>query len=690
MGKILLAFVLCLITASAVYAEDKDSYQLDTIVVTPSRYEDSPFNVSKDITIIDSQDIDASQARTVPELLSYATSASVRDYLGNGKGANVDMRGFGETANQNVLVLMNGRRTNQIDLSGPDWTQIDVGAIERIEVVNGPQSVLYGDNATGGVINIVTKKGGGKPSIGVEMAAGSYDYKSIKTYISGGNPFLDYFGSYGASYTDGYRVNNDLNTSDYNFRLTVKPTDVVHINVSGGYHNDWYGMPGALTSQQISQIGLQGSAHPDDRAKTEDKFINFGPELRWENNGNILTFITDFIFRDRRTNTYTYYYPTMDPWYNENQIITRAISPRITYDTHIADHELKFLGGLDYYYNRDSVSSGDPTLVFSPLGNDLMLIEKETLGMYGTVSAEIFKNLYANIGARGEWTNYNFDQQMPTSYQSTAERPMKNYAWESGLAYRYSEHSSVYANASRSYRLPAVDEWYNAGWYGYWPSPAPILNLGLKPQLQMNYEVGVKDRTFKFLSLEGSVYFMDINHEIYYNPLTGYNDTYDHTQRNGFTAEAHLYPDKLGVGVKDLTTDLFSRYTLTNARFVRGTDAGNEVPGVSKNMVTAGVNITYMNSVTFGYLMHYIGPSYLISDQLNINSLLKGHSTSDIKLSYHKYGFEIYGAINNIFDERYSQYGVMGSYVTPGKEGTTENFYPAPGRNLLGGVKYAF
>ena len=130
MRRILLAFVLCLITANAVYAEDKDSYQLDTIVVTPSRYEDSPFNVSKDITVIDSQDIDASQARTVPELLSYATSASVRDYLGNGKGANVDMRGFGETANQNVLVLIDGRRTNQIDLSGPDWTQIDVGAID--------------------------------------------------------------------------------------------------------------------------------------------------------------------------------------------------------------------------------------------------------------------------------------------------------------------------------------------------------------------------------------------------------------------------------------------------------------------------------------------------------------------------------------------------------------------------------
>ena len=82
----------------------------------------------------------------------------VRDFYGTGKTASVDIRGFGETAPLNVLVLVDGRRVNEIDLSGTDWTQIPIDQIERIEIVRGAGSVLYGDNAVGGVINIITKK----------------------------------------------------------------------------------------------------------------------------------------------------------------------------------------------------------------------------------------------------------------------------------------------------------------------------------------------------------------------------------------------------------------------------------------------------------------------------------------------------------------------------------------------------
>ena len=64
-----------------------------------------------------------------------------------GKSASVDIRGFGETAPLNTLVLVDGRRVNEIDLSGVDWTQIPLDQIERIEIVRGAGSVLYGDNA---------------------------------------------------------------------------------------------------------------------------------------------------------------------------------------------------------------------------------------------------------------------------------------------------------------------------------------------------------------------------------------------------------------------------------------------------------------------------------------------------------------------------------------------------------------
>ena len=86
----------------------------------------------------------------------------------------MDIRGFGETGPLNTLVLVDGRRVNEIDLSGVDWTQIPLDQVERIEIVRGSGSVLYGDNAVGGVINIITKKPEKPLSARVEGVIGSY------------------------------------------------------------------------------------------------------------------------------------------------------------------------------------------------------------------------------------------------------------------------------------------------------------------------------------------------------------------------------------------------------------------------------------------------------------------------------------------------------------------------------------
>ena len=130
---------------------------LPEVVVTGTRTAEEIQKVPASISVITAADIQRSSAKTAVDLLRREEGIVVRDLLGNGKAAQVDLRGFGETASSNTLVLVDGRRTNEIDLSGVDWAQIPVEQIERIEVLRGPGSVLYGDNAAAGVINIITK-----------------------------------------------------------------------------------------------------------------------------------------------------------------------------------------------------------------------------------------------------------------------------------------------------------------------------------------------------------------------------------------------------------------------------------------------------------------------------------------------------------------------------------------------------
>jgi iron complex outermembrane receptor protein len=105
-------------------AEAEKEVTLAPVVVTATRIEQSMERVPANVTVIDEEEIRNSNAKTVVDLLRSEEGVVVRDLLGNGKSSQVDLRGFGEAGPYNTLVLVDGRRVNEIDLSGVDWTQI--------------------------------------------------------------------------------------------------------------------------------------------------------------------------------------------------------------------------------------------------------------------------------------------------------------------------------------------------------------------------------------------------------------------------------------------------------------------------------------------------------------------------------------------------------------------------------------
>ena len=116
----------------------------------------------------------------MPDILSREVGVQVQHLLSstNGSRDGVDLRGFGAFAQSNVLILVNGRRYQDFDLQGFDFSSIPLNSIERIEITRGNSStVLYGDGAIGGSINIVLKKGSSPDAQNrVEALAGSFQY----------------------------------------------------------------------------------------------------------------------------------------------------------------------------------------------------------------------------------------------------------------------------------------------------------------------------------------------------------------------------------------------------------------------------------------------------------------------------------------------------------------------------------
>jgi len=238
--------------ASALIGQEKEIL-LEPVVVTATRDAQEIRKVPANVTVITQDEIKQTNAQTVVDLFRDEVGVVVRDFYGTGKNASVDIRGFGETAPLNTLVLVDGRRVNEIDLSGVDWSQISLDQVERIEIVRGSGSVLYGDNAAGGVINIITKKPEKPFSAQAEGVLGSYDF--YRAGASAGGKWGSFSAIVNAGYrhTDGYRDNGFLKAKDIGGKLIYDLSESVSLSLSGSFHQDDSGLPGGLPKALYEQ-----------------------------------------------------------------------------------------------------------------------------------------------------------------------------------------------------------------------------------------------------------------------------------------------------------------------------------------------------------------------------------------------------------------------------------------------------
>ena len=631
-----LAIVAVVFTPLTAFSQD----DLGTINVTTQGVISSASSTSKSMTIIDRDTIESSRAQFVTDLLKGHSGLVVRDTTGTGSKAKVDLGGFGETSQSNLVVLIDGRRVNSPDMSGVDWTQISASQIERIEITHGASSVLYGDGAVGGVINIITRipESGGKVSLG----GGSFGSTngSVRLGIDSGKSRMEV--NVSGNRTDGYRSNSKYERLDAGVRAEVDLTDRVSFHLSGNHHADRAGLPGSLTVAEAA-VDPKQTKKPMDWGKTTDGFIDAGILVSY---GSGVELDIAGSFRKRDTSA-EFHFPAAFPV--SSTLRTRTLRPKVSYRHEgegfstalIAGAELEWsdgqVSGFDYQRNRQGTyAQGD-------------------LGLVG-----------GRLHLSGGYRHEAMDDAFGTGGATTIANSLN--AWELGSSFALSKSLQIRGQYARSLRLPALDERYMAA-IPAWFIPAS-LNTNLLPQTGKHLSAAV---TYAADRLRAELAFSraDISNEIFYNPATFSNENYASKTRHDVIRASVAF---------DLNemAKLEADYSQVKATFRGGSYNGNRVPSVAEDLFSASWRAQWLAALSTLLKVSYVGASFFVSDQANANPKLPSYAIWDVMLNYRYGEFDLFAGVDNLMDEKYSTYGAYTSV------------YPAAGMQLRAGASYSF
>lgn len=447
---------LGLIICSGVQAAD---VELDKIVVTASRTADEISDVPRDVDVVTGNDIERTQFKDLGEALSDLTSVNISDNGGLGEKKSIRMRG--STASQ-VLILQDGRPLNNPRDGEVDLSSIPLGNIERVEVVRGPSSSLYGSGAMGGTVNIITKnppKDGQK----TELYSSFGTFRTYDERFSNGAKISKFGylinGEYESS--SGFRANSELDTKDANAKLEYELNDNNRLCFNSGWYRSRAGSPGPLYSADI-----------DDKQKSLKNFQDFnwsfqpdetaGLALKVYQNYDRLQFFSNSIdSQDEILNgivPYTIYTHTTKARGYDLQLNKRF------------SQNYQAIGGFNYVGNfNDSTSSGK---------------HKYNVRAGYLENKVDFDKLKFNLSGRVD--DYStFGTKVNPSFEAL---------------YELRSNIRIHGSVSRSFRSPTFNDlyWPDMGWTKG--------NPNLRPERGLTQEVGVQAEINKYLDSELTCY----------------------------------------------------------------------------------------------------------------------------------------------------------------------------------------
>ncbi|BBB27254.1 TonB-dependent receptor family protein [Amphritea japonica] len=629
-----------LISAAAVAQENT----LSTVVVSATRSEQSENLAPAMISVIDSQQIARSNANTLADLLRSSGMVQVRDTLGDGSRVSVSMRGFGQNTSNNVLILVDGRRLNNPTLEAPRLSSVAVHDIARIEITHGSAGALYGDQAVGGVINIITKTST-ETRGSIQISSGSDDTNSLQANIShsyDNGIGIRLSGKHAVS--DGYRDNNDSEFDTYTGELSYQHNSG-ELFIEKQKINDDLRLPGALNDTDLAEDRRQSSK--DDFSNGTTDILIFGIDQVLTDNLSLLG-----EYSKRESNNYGY----LGANFNNGSTV-ESLTPRLSGEWDLNQGTLYLTGGFDQIQSNYENSWG------SKYRQDLRAFYLQTI-------IPLNSSLDLTLGARHSRVE---DKNLSSFTSKSRNNKESATVKEIGLSWQLNPQQRLFVRRDESFRFANLDE------HGF---TLPSVEF-LKPQEGTSWEMGWQ-RQLDDSSITTSLYHLTLKNEILYdaeiaNPFgfggKGANINLDDSRRQGVIIEFS----------QTLTPALLAgaTYTYTDAELTSGSFKGNAVPFVAEHTLNLFTDYQFSSQWSLFVDGQYTGSRYQDDDNLNVQRQIPEQFILNTAVNYKRDNWFASFKVNNLSNEKYDGYAIYSAF-------SGANHYPAPERNLKLTLGYRF
>lgn len=611
-------FLALISTPALVFAATET--KLNTQIVTSNGLQQSEFKAPFSSEIHDATDIERSGSIGLYDYLSKHSSITVLPSYGNPLTQNLDMRGFGiENGHQNIVITINGRRLNNVDMAPQLLSNIPLSSIERIEIIKGSGAVAYGDGAMAGVINIITKETSGGE---VNVASGSHGQSTASLSAGVTQEYFSVHVLAENSRSDGQRkadINGDSDETDTNnfaAHLKVFPAQGAEIRV--GKERSWidsiYGNP--LTNQEFNKDPAQSGSYADwqgniapytaQRMSTDVNLIGAGYRLNKKLNLNLDHTV------EKKTSEFVGWGSDYD--YRSTNISTEWI-----------DSDLQVTLGVQLFDGeRDSGTNKT---------------SKDNQSVFIQTSYSLDNTLFL-VGARHEKVKYTHEDLSNTALKDDD----KLTAWELGINHQYSEQLSVFANLMSGYQAPDIDRFFDL-----FSGPTPTFNSFINPAKNKTLNVGFNHLTTNN-KLKTTLFYSKLTDEIFLDPVTFANTNIDKSYKYGIEIQ-----DQWQL-TENFKANLNYSYTLAKIDSddsSSGAFNGKRTPGVSPHTASLGLSYQVTNKGTLTLSETFRSKAHAINDFANnFSQKQRAYSTTDIGYQHKVDNITLYAQVNNLFDQR--------------------------------------